>query len=185
LQTRPPPSDRRSSIDFLVRTEETNSSDSSNSSELFDFHESYTYHYDDDCEEHDVRDESEVLGESVTRGTSEDLVNMIYQPFQSCTSTFNDGSCCGTSACHCGPSCVCKGCTIRSCTSGNERHATASNSEDDDKDRSGCCRIDIKELIHPEHSVIIDEDGVTLCGCGCRKPNSECSDCVASLCEGN
>ncbi|CAG8552348.1 9163_t:CDS:2, partial [Paraglomus brasilianum] len=132
---------------------------------------------DDDCEDYAIY-ESEVLGETVTQGSSEDLVNMIYRPFQSCASTFDDGSCCGTRACHCGPSCSCDGCTTHS-QSGERRSNLASSSIDSNE----CCRIDIKKLINPEHSVIIDEDGVELCGCGCKKPNSECSDCVASLCE--
>ncbi|CAG8586828.1 7084_t:CDS:10, partial [Paraglomus occultum] len=134
-------------------------------------------HQDDDPENY-AMNESEILGETVTQGSSEDLVNMIYQPFQSCTSTFGDGSCCGTRACHCGSSCSCDGCTTHA-QAGEQSRNSASNSIDSD----GCCRIDIKKLINPEHTIVIDEDGVEVCGCGCKKPNSACSDCVASLCE--
>ncbi|PVU93280.1 hypothetical protein BB561_003375 [Smittium simulii] len=42
---------------------------------------------------------------------------------------------------------------------------------------SSCC------ILKKKHNVLPDSDGALSCGCGCRKPYVECSDCIKDMCE--
>ncbi|CAG8535014.1 1601_t:CDS:2 [Ambispora gerdemannii] len=175
-----------------------------------------SYHEED---EKSMIDESGILGEQLCHSTSNDLVDIIYGPFQSCKSALPNGSCCGpasasssssdnsslstttaasvsttsSSVCRCGTSCSCQGCQTHlrreNATVGDIGVHTTSNSLrniniNNDGGSSGvgnCCSSNPQP---PEHTTIVDEDGVLLCGCGCRKPDTDCSDCVKNLCEG-
>lgn len=126
-------------------------------------------------------DLSGVLGAELCRGTSDELVNMIYSSFKSCPSANKNGSCCGSSSksiCRCGSGCKCEG-----CNSYTLRVDVNSQVQPDLSKPKSCCST-AHIISKPKHTVIIDEDGVPLCGCGCQKPNSECPDCVENLCEG-
>ncbi|CAI2169910.1 13201_t:CDS:2 [Funneliformis geosporum] len=130
--------------------------------------------------------------EEICHSTSADLVHIIYKPFQSCSSAMTDGSCCGSSnsttvmpICRCGSGCKCEGC---------DAHAERVNVGDSynnvsqpGRPKYSCCSSfspEIIQPIQPEHTVTLDEDGVQICGCGCEKYDSDCSDCLKSLCEG-
>src|SRR6266511_1819091 len=126
-------------------------------------------------------DLSGVLGAEICRSTSDDLVNMIYSSFKSCSSANKNGNCCSSmSICRCGSGCKCEGCNthILKVEDANSR----AQPDLSKKPSSSCCAAPV--VLKHKHTVVIDEEGVSLCGCGCRKSNSECSDCVESLCEG-
>ncbi|CAJ0902310.1 21788_t:CDS:2 [Entrophospora sp. SA101] len=138
--------------------------------------------YSNKMEEYDEKsgDLSGVLGAELCRGTSDELVNMIYSSFKSCPSANKNGNCCGSSSksiCRCGSGCKCEG-----CNSHTLRVDANSQVQPNLSIPKSCCST-AHIISKPKHTVIIDEDGVPLCGCGCKKPNSECSDCVENLCE--
>jgi len=135
----------------------------------------YSYNDKDDTD-FKSHDQSGILGKEICRSTSDDLANIIYSPFQSCSSDMADRSCCGSNnstmmpTCRCGSSCKCSGCDTHA------KRVKVGNSS------SNCCSS-YHEITQPEHKKIRDEDGVLLCGCGCQKLDTECSDCLKNLCE--
>jgi hypothetical protein len=150
--------------------------------------QSYLSSYDKDNKDSKYFNQSEVLGEEIFRSKSADLANIIYSPFQGCSSAKTNGSCCGSnnsptmSICRCGSGCKCTGCDT------NAKRVDIGNTYNNisfqqNQSSSSCCSSS-HEITQPEHTVIRDEDGVLLCGCGCQKLNTDCSDCLESLCEG-
>nr|CAG8435305.1 12317_t:CDS:2 [Entrophospora candida] len=117
-------------------------------------------------------DLSGVLGAGICSSTPDDLVNIIYSSFKSIPSANKSGSCCGSSSkpiCRCGSGCKCKGCDTHALRVDLNPQVQPVLS----KLKTSCCAA--PHIPKPKHTVIIDEDGVLLCGCGCKKPNSECS----------
>jgi len=142
----------------------------------------YSYNDKDDSD-FKSRDQSGILGKEICRSTSADLANIIYSPFQSCSSDMADRSCCGGNKsttmmpiCRCGSGCKCSGCDTHA------KRVNVGNSYNNTDLSSNCCSS-YHEIIQPEHKKIRDEDGVLLCGCGCQKLDTECSDCLENLCE--
>ncbi|CAG8518047.1 13786_t:CDS:2 [Funneliformis caledonium] len=152
--------------------------------------------YSDNNKDDDIylgtHDQTGVLGEEICHSTSADLVNIIYKPFQSCSSAMKDGSCCGSSnsttvmpICRCGSGCKCEGCDAHAERVGDS-YNTISQVSQQGRPKYSCCSSfspEIIQPIQPEHTVTLDEDGVQMCGCGCNKYDSDCSDCLKSLCE--
>ncbi|CAJ0648485.1 17516_t:CDS:2 [Entrophospora sp. SA101] len=117
-------------------------------------------------------DLSGVLGAEICSSTPDDLVNIIYSPFKSIPSANKSGNCCGSGSkpiCRCGSGCKCKGCDTHALRVDLNPQVQPVLS----KLKTSCCAA--PHIPKPKHTVIIDEDGVLLCGCGCKKPNSECS----------
>ncbi|CAG8747833.1 8261_t:CDS:2, partial [Acaulospora morrowiae] len=124
------------------------------------------------------RDQSKVLGEQLCNASSDDLAKIIYHPFQSCSSAAKNGSCCGASAslCSCSTECSCDGC--------NSQKRVTTQVAITPLSVKNCCSLPRNpEVTLPERTTIFDEDGVVLCGCGCKKTDTECIDCLGSLCE--
>ncbi|CAG8598459.1 13868_t:CDS:2 [Ambispora leptoticha] len=129
------------------------------------------------------------------------------------TTTAVSGSATSSSICRCGANCKCQGCQTHPrgkdaavgnidrgvqiapnfqsqvIDSRNVNMNMSINGGDDVSCGGGngmgnCCSSSSQSLLQPKHTIIADEDGVLLCGCGCRKPNTDCSDCIKNLCEG-
>lgn len=105
---------------------------------------------------------SGVLGAGICSSTSGDLVN---------PSTSKSGNRCGSSSrliCMCGSGCKCKGCDAHAIKVDVSPQVDSVLS----KPKTSCCAA--PHIPKPKHTAIIDEDGISLRGCGCQKPNSEC-----------
>ncbi|KAG9288042.1 hypothetical protein G9A89_017637 [Geosiphon pyriformis] len=157
--------------------------------------QSYTSYQEED--EKSMTDENSVLGEQLCHTSADDLVNIIYSSFQNCPPSMPSESCCApanstsVSTCHCGIGCGCQGCNTHEQRVSGARGYESVNPYQIQTDlrnanilnrRENCCSSS-QAIVQQEHSIIIDEDGVMVCGCGCRKPNTECSDCIKNLCE--
>jgi hypothetical protein len=108
-------------------------------------------------------DQAAVLGD-LHHTSSEDLMDEIYSGFTEKPKNEHTG--CGQN-CQCGDVCQCTGCTLHT-------RQPSANDQSPSHDQTTT----------PQFKPIIDEDGVQLCGCGCKKSLESCRDCFQDLCEG-